>query len=152
MWFPAFVLDPLLHAPSNLYRLAHLFTSPGDDLGSSGLGYLATEFRWLPTWLGASETFTFDPIPSTATWLIVPVGLVALAWWSSWRARRRELHLLAELVAVLLVASGVSLVLVRGEPQGYLFSWRSVAGPATVVLTLTIVVDTLARGRWRAAG
>jgi hypothetical protein len=153
MWFPVFVLDPLLDAPSNLERLAHFFvTSPGHDLGSPGLGYLATEFRWLPPWLGVPERFTFDPIPSSATWLVVPVVLVALAWWSSWRARQRELRLLAELVAVLLVASGVSLVLVRGAPQGYLFFWRIVAGAATVVLTLTIVVESLARGRWRAAG
>jgi hypothetical protein len=158
MWFPVLVLDPMLTAPSNLYRLARFFTAPVSPahpgyLGiSAGLGYLAAEFQWLPPWLGGSEkvnVLTFDPIPSSAAWLVLPGVLVVLAWCTSWRARRRELRLLVELVAVLLIASAVSLVVVRAEPMGYLFYWRIVAGTATVVLTLTVIVTVLARGRLR---
>src|SRR5262249_44112259 len=112
MWLPALVLDPVLDTPSNLQRIAHFFITgprPPPSLGPAiGLGYLATEFRWLPPWVGKSDRInilTFDPIPSSAIWLLVPAVLVALAWWSSRRARRRELRLLVELVAVLLVAS-----------------------------------------------
>ena len=156
MWFPVLVLDPLLDAPSNLYRLSHFFvTSRNSHLGSSGLGYLATEFRWLPPWLGGSEKisiFTHKTIPSPLGWLIVPAALVALSLWSSWRARRRELRVLAELVAVLLVACAISIVLVQGNPAPYLFFWRIVAGTATVVLTLTVAVDSMAGHRSKAAG
>ncbi len=155
MWFPVLALDPLLDAPSNLQRLAHFFlTSPGRHLGFPGLGYLATEFRWVPPWLGGSERFTLftqSLIPSPLGWLVVPVVLVAVAWCSSWRARRRELRLLTQLVAVLLVACAISIALVNEAPKSYLFFWRIVAGTATVVLTLTVVVDALARGRWKIA-
>ncbi len=155
MWFPVLVLDPLLDAPSNLQRLSHFFvTSPSRHLGSSGVGYLATEFRWLPPWLGGPERvrlFTGNLVPSSLGWLIVPVVLVGLAWCLSWRDRRRELRVLAELVAVLLVACAVSMALVNEAPRSYLFFWRIVGGTATVVLTLTIVVDTLARSRWKSA-
>jgi hypothetical protein len=159
MWFPVLVLEPVLDAPSNLERIARFFItapSPPPRLGLSvALGYLATEFQWLPPWLGGSERvnpFSLDAIPSSTTWLIVPVVLVALAWWSSWRVRGRELRLMAELAAVVLVASAGSLILVRAEPQEYLFFWRIVAATTTVVLTVTIALATLARGRSRTAG
>jgi hypothetical protein len=159
MWFPVLVLDPVLDAPSNLERIARFFiTTPNAPprLGFSvALAYLASEFHWRPPWLGGSDRvnpLTLDAIPSSAAWLIVPAVLVVLAWWLSWRARRQELRLVAELVAVLLVTSLGSLMLVRAEPQEYLFFWRIVAGTATVVLILTIALATLAQGRWRAAG
>ena len=53
-------------------------------------------------------------------------------------------------MALLLAACAISLVMVRGEPKGYLFFWRIIAGTATVVLTLTIGVEALGHGRWRA--
>jgi hypothetical protein len=158
MWFPPLVLDPIFDSPNNLQRLYRYFTShnSGPALGlSAALGFLAAEFRWLPPWLGGpnrTKSFTpGDPIPSSAALMIVPAALVALSWWWSWRARRRELRLLAELLAVVLAACMVSLALLRAEPQWYRFIWRVVAASATVVLTLTIGVEAI-RPRWRATG
>ncbi len=153
MWFAPLLLDPLLNVSSNLDRLAHFYTSPNRPavLGvSQGLRYLATEFRWPPPWLGGSDPLNLAlvPVRSSLGWLILPGVLIALAWWISWRRRRRELRVLAELVALLLVGSALSISLIQGAPQPYLMFWRIVAGVATVVLMFTVVVDALVRGRW----
>ena len=182
MWFPVLVLDPVFDKPSNLARLAHFYTTPTHlrAVGlSHALGYLGTEFRPLPPWLGGSETvspFSYEAVPSRPAWAALAAVLVALAWWATRRRRddrldpddrsrrddrpdpaggrrgrddrrRRDddgLRLLAELTALMLVAAVVSIALVQGPADPYLFFWRIVAGSATVVLTLTVLLDYLA--------
>jgi hypothetical protein len=153
MWFVPLVLDPIFDSPSNIQRLAHYFTAPNlpPPMGlSAALGYLAAEFRLPPPWLRGSDGITFigGPIPSSAVWLIVPLGLVALAWWSSRRAHRRDLRLVAELLAIMLAACVVSLAVMRAAPAPYRFYWRIVAGTATFGLALTAAAEAIGR-RWR---
>ncbi len=154
LWFPPLVLDPILHPPGNLVRLVRFALHPGHAgplLGlSRGLGYLATEFRWIPPWLGGSDRlnpFTSLASPSPIAWLLVPLVLLAGAWWVARRRGRPELRLLVELLALLLVAGACSLALVRGTPYPYLFYWRIISGSTTVVLALVTVVDGLDRTR-----
>jgi hypothetical protein len=154
MWFTPLLLDPALNNPSNLDRLAHFYITSQNHPAvvglSQGLRYLATEFRWLPPWLGGSDPLNLAQVPvqSSLGWLILPGVLVALAWWISWRRNRRELRVLTELVALLLLGSAISISLIQGAPQPYLMYWRIIAGAATVVLMFTVVVDVLVRGRW----
>jgi hypothetical protein len=158
MWFPPLVLDPIFDSPNNIQRLAHYFTSrdlpPALGL-SAALGYLAREFRWVPPWLGGPDrvkTFTLgDPVPSSAGLLVVPAALVVATGWWSRRERSREVRLVAELLAITLVGSVLSLASMRAEPQSFRFLWTTVAATATVVLTLTVAVEAIGR-RWKVAG
>ena len=161
LWLPPLVLDPVVNGSSNVARLVHFYLHPSARFPhagvGTGLGYLATEFRWLPPWVGGSQPVNLilrqDALPSAVGWLAIPVVLVGLAWWSARRTGRRELALLAEMVVLLLVASAISLSLVQGERSLYLFYWRVVAGAASVVLCATILVDSAAGSRWgRRAG
>lgn len=156
MWLPAVVLDPVVNGSSNLSRVVHFYLHPPKNFPRAGLGdglgFLATEFRWVPPWLGGANPVSYilrqDAIPSSVAWLAIPVVLLALAWWSAWRSRRRDLRILAELVGLLLVASAFSLTMIQGERSLYLFYWRIVAGVAAVVLTGAILVDSFAGRRW----
>ena len=149
MWFPPIVLDPLIHGSSNLGRLAHFYLHPSPLFPHAGLvtglGFLATEFRWLPPWLGGSEPVNQilrqDALPSTLVWLAAPAALLAGGWWSARRSRRKDLVRLVELVALCLLGSAFSLAMIQGERSLYLFYWRVVTGVATVVLLLTVLVE-----------
>jgi hypothetical protein len=156
LWFVPVVLDTALHPPGNLVALARFYL--GLDKGThqallgarQGLGYLATEFRWRPPWLGGRDPI--DPLtglasPSPLAWLALPVALIALAWWLARRRGDAELARLAELLAVTFVAGAVTLALVRGAPTPYLFYWRITLGAAVVVLGLTVLVRSFAAGR-----
>lgn len=156
LWLPVLVLDPLLHSPSNLGQLIHFYLGAAhpDRAGlAHGLGYLATEFRWLPPWLGGPDPvnlfFDWGVSPSALAWLILPAVLVSGAWWSARRHGRDELRRVAELIALLLVASGISLALVEGEPSPYIFYWRIVTGAGTVVLCATVIIDAFWETRHR---
>jgi len=157
LWFVPVVLDTALHPPGNLVTLARFYL--GLDKGThqallgvrQGLGYLATEFRWRPPWLGGPDPI--DPLtglasPSPLAWLVLPVVLIAVAWWIARRRGEAELARLAELLAVTFVAGAVTLALVRGAPTPYLFYWRITIGAAVVVLGLTVLARALAAGRW----
>ncbi len=153
LWFIPLVVETAVHFPGNTAHLLKFYAGldPNNQqplLGlHNGLGYLATEFRWRPPWLGGSDpvnAFTGAPAPSSLVWLIVPVVLVAVAWWAAHRQHRSDLRILAELLAVSLVAGVVTLTFVRGLPVGYLFYWRIIVGAATVVLSLFVVVDAFA--------
>ena len=66
VWFVPLVIDTVAHWPGNAVRLVRFYLGLGPTphlplLGIHGaLGYLATEFRWRPPWLG-------DPIPPTGS-------------------------------------------------------------------------------------
>jgi hypothetical protein len=151
IWFAPAIVDPALHFPGNLSRLAKFYLGLEHGarpslLGiSHALGYLAAEFRWLPPWLGGKDSvnpFSAIATPRSSWWLIVPVALVATSLRLARRTDRR-LRLLAELSGVLLLSGLLTLALLRGEPLPYLFYWRIVIGAATTVLTLFVVVDAL---------
>ena len=156
LWFPPLVLDPVLHFPGNIWALARFYAGSGGGpiLGlSHGLGYLATEFRWLPPWLGGRDPLnplTALAAPSSMLWLVAPVLLAGAAWWAARRSGSTDLRRAAELVLLLLVASAATIVLLRGDPHPYLFYWRAVAGSATVILSLTVAARVLA-GAWHRA-
>ncbi len=156
LWFVPLVVDTALHWPGNTVRLVEFYLGIGPvrhppALGlHSALGYLATEFRWRPPWLGGPDPvdgFTSLTAPSSAVWLVVPVVLIGLSWGlARWR-RRPDLTALAELLAVVVVAGVVALAVLTGPPFPYLFFWRIPIGAATVVLGLVVVADTLLGAR-----
>ena len=152
LWFVPLVVDTALHWPGNTYRLVEFYLGIGPvrhlpSLGiHSALGYLATEFRWRPPWLGGPDPvsqFTSLTAPSSPVWLVVPVVLVGLAWGLARRRRRPDLTALAELLAVVGVAGVVTLAVLTGPALPYLFLWRIPIGAATVVLGLVVVADTV---------
>lgn len=160
LWFVPVVLDTALHPPGNLALLVKFYA--GLDKGTrqpllgarAGLGYLATEFRWRPPWLGGTDPL--DPLtglatPSPVAWLAVPVVLIALAWWCARRRGDTSLKRLAELLAVTFAAGAVTLPLLRGVPSPYLFYWRITVGAAVVVLALAVIAGSLDRSRQRAS-
>ncbi len=149
MWFPPLVLDPILHFPGNVVNLVNFYLRTGSQtpiIGlSAGLGYLATEFKWLPPWLGGSDPInpmTTLSSPNSLLWLLVPAALMAGCWLIQRRRGASEYHLIAGMLTLLLVASAISLVFVRGNPHPYIFYWRITAGCATVVLALILLVDS----------
>lgn len=155
LWFPPLALDPIVNGSSNVARTVHFYLHPSVRFPraglETGLGYLATEFRWLPPWLGGSQPVSLilnqDALPSADGWLALPAVLLAAGWWAARRSGRKDQQLVAELVALLLLGSAVSLTLVQGERSLYLFYWRVVAGAASVVLLLNVVMESLARAR-----
>jgi hypothetical protein len=156
LWFPVLVLEPLLDGSSNVARIVHFYLSPGKAQGwEHGLGLLATEFRWLPPWLGGSDPvarlFGDSAIPSALGWLAVPVVLLASAWWVARHRGRSDLSRLIEMLIVLVAGGGIALAELRGDPVSYLFYWRVVAGAATVVLAATVLIEATSAGRFRAA-
>lgn len=158
LWFVPVVVDTVVHPPGNLvrliqYYLGHGTVRLGPVLGIHGaLGYLATEFRWRPPWLGGPDpavTYSSLTLPSSVAWMVVPVVLIGASWGlARWR-RRDDLCALAELLAVAVVAGTAALSVLTGEALPYLFLWRIPVGAATVVLSLVVVVETLRGGhRW----
>jgi hypothetical protein len=152
LWFVPLVVDTAVHWPGNTYRLVEFYLGIGPvrplpSLGiHSALGYLATEFRWRPPWLGGPDPvnrFTSLTSPSAPVWLVVPLILIGLSWGlARWR-RRPDLTALAELLAVVVVAGVATLAVLTGPALPYLFLWRIPIGAATVVLGLVVVADTL---------
>jgi hypothetical protein len=147
MWFPPLVLDPILHSPGNIVHLASWYTSASNTLGiHDGVGLLAREFQWHPPWLGGPDRvqpFSGLPVPVSAWWLAVPVVLIGCAWASARARGRKDLRILAEMLAVVLAAAFVGLAKLRGEPYAYLYYWRATVGSAVVVLSLFVLVEAL---------
>jgi hypothetical protein len=158
LWFIPVVLDTAIHFPGNTARILKFYS--GFDVGQStptlgvhaGLGYLATEFRWRPPWLGGPDPLnplTALAAPSSVAWLAIPVALIGSSWWLARHRGRRQSMLLAELLAVTFLSSVVTLALVKGDPAPYLFYWRIVVGAATFVLALYVLTDALPIGNMR---
>ncbi len=157
LWFVPLVVDTVRHWPGNTVRLVQFYLGLGPDphlpyLGlHHALGYLGTEFRWRPPWLGGPDPvdrFSALTSPSSLAWLAVPVVLIGASWGlARWR-RRPELTALAELLAVAVVAGALTLAVLTGPAFPYLFFWRIPIGSATVVLSVVVLVETLpGRGR-----
>jgi hypothetical protein len=156
LWFVPVVLDTALHFPGNLVHIVQFFAGLDRGPEPSALGlhgaldYLASEFKWIPPWLRGPKPIrllTGLTSQSSAAWLVLPVVLIGTAWvLARWR-RRSELRLMAELLAVTLLAGVITLAEVRGPPIAYLFYWRIIIGAACVVLGLYLVVDVLFGGR-----
>ncbi len=118
------------------------------------LGYLATEFRWWPPWLGGPDPaspFTSLTAPSPVAFLVVPVVLIGADWGVARRRKRAELVALTELLAVAVAGGVLALALLNGPAYPYLFLWRIPIGAATVVLSTVVLVEALPRWRHRAA-
>jgi hypothetical protein len=160
MWFVPLVIDTAAHWPGNTVRLVRFSLGLGPTphlplLGIHGaLGYLATEFRWRPPWLGGPDPvnrFTALTAPSSVAFLAVPVVLIGAGWGlARWR-RRPELVALAEMLAVAVAAGVLALTVLTGPAFPYLFFWRIPIGAATVVLGAVVLVETLPRWRRGAA-
>ena len=161
LWCVPVVVDTVMHPPGNLVRLVQSYLGHGTArlgpvLGLHGsLGFLATEFRWRPPWLGGPDpavTYSSLTLPSSIGWMVVPAVLIGMSWGlAQWR-RRDDLRALAELLALSVGAGVVALSVVTGEALPYLFLWRIPIGCATVILSLVVIVESLrGRGRWALA-
>ncbi len=152
LWFVPVVVDAVAHPPGNLVRivqsaLGHGPAGLGPVLGiHRALGYLATEFRWPPPWLGGPDpavSYSSLTLPSPLAWNLVPVVLIGASWGLARRRRRDDLVALAELLGVAVVSGAAALSVLTGEALPYLFLWRIPLGAATVVLSLVVVAETL---------
>jgi hypothetical protein len=160
LWFVPLVIDTAAHWPGNTVRLVQFWLGLGPTphlplLGiHPGLGYLATEFRWWPPWLGGPDPvnrFTSLTAPSSVAFMVVPVVLIGAGWGlGRWR-KRPELVALTEMLAVAVAAGVLALTVLTGPAYPYLFLWRIPIGAATVVLSAVVLVETLPRWRHRAA-
>jgi len=152
VWFVPLVIDTVAHWPGNAVRLVRFSLGLGPTphlplLGIHGaLGYLATEFRWRPPWLGGPDPanrFTSLTAPSSVVSMLVPVVLIGAAWGlARWR-KRSELVALTEMLAVAVGAGVLALTVLTGPAYPYLFLWRIPVGAATVVLSAVVLVETL---------
>jgi hypothetical protein len=151
LWAVPVVIDPMHSDGSNLLRLVNFYLGgagvTGPTLGlHEGLGYLAAEFRWPPPWLGGADPlnyFSRVTSPAAFAWLIGPVVLVVVAWTTAAIRRRLAPRILAELLAILLVVSALTLAEIKGLPYAYTFYWRIIVAAATVVLSLFVVANAL---------
>ena len=152
LWFVPVVVDTARHFPGNVVRIVQFYVglSSGPKPPAVGLhaalGYLATEFRWRPPWLGSPDPinlFNNTSNPSSVAWLLLPILLIGSSWGlARWRDRK-ELQMMAELLAVSLLAGTLTLAFVRGAPYVYLFYWRIIIAVACVVLSSFVLVETL---------
>ncbi len=159
-------LDAVRRPPGNFVHLinAALGMEPGSKLPlvglRSGLGLMATEFRWRPPWLGGVDPvdpFSGGPHPSGMGWLLVGVMLLTSAWLIVRRGGRRDLCLLVELLALVATAGVLAISSVRGAPLAYLFSWRVALGAGICILGTAAAGEVLTMQhtralQWGAAG
>jgi hypothetical protein len=159
-------LDAVRRPPGNLVHLtkAALGVGPGSTLPlvglRSGLGLMATEFRWRPPWLGGVDPidpFSGGPHPAGLGWLVVGVVLLATAWSIARRGGRRDLCLLMELLALVATVGTLVISIVRGTPFAYLFSWRVALGAGICILGTAaagevLLIHRTRALRWGAAG
>lgn len=147
LWAPP-LLHEVLH-PSNVRALARAQTDPSEPLLglSDAAGVLAEEFRVPPPWLGGEhrlDEFTSTVLPTSAWWLLVPLGLLIVAALATRRRSTRGSAELLALTATLLVVGMVSIARVVGGAERYVFYWR-------VPLAL-LVVFVAGWAVWLAAG
>ena len=161
VWFVPLVVDTAVHFPGNTVRLVRFYAGldPGRHLQLLGLhgalGYMATEFRWRPPWLGGADPlnrFTALTSPSSVAWMAVPVVLIGGSWWMARRRGRDDLRRLAELGAVSVVSGTVALAVLTGAPYEYLFFWRITIGAYVVVMGLVVLAETVPVRRGWAVG
>ncbi len=156
VWFVPLVIDTVVHWPGNTVRVIQFYLGLGPTphlplLGiHRALGYLATEFRWWPPWLGGPDPanrFTSLTAPSSVAYLVVPVVLLGAGWGLARGRKRADLVALTEVLAVAVAAGVLALTVLTGPAYPYLFFWRIPIGAATVVLGAVVLVETLPR--WR---
>jgi hypothetical protein len=153
VWFVPLGVDTALHYPGNVTRIVQFTLGLGPSrhlpfLGIHGaLGYLATEFRWHPPWLGGPDRvnqYTSLTSPSSPAYLLLPAVLIGTSWClARWR-RRADLVALVELLAVAGVSGVLALTVLTGPAYPYLFLWRIPLAAAVVILSLVVVVETVA--------
>lgn len=126
--------------PGNLRELARFFLG-GDAPPAAGpgdaLGVVAGTYRFVPSWLGATEPtdgLTGALVTASAAWLVVPVALLMAAGLVARRERSSALAGAVGLAAVLLVAGVAAASRVTDDLEPYLFLWRLPVSVGTVAL------------------
>ncbi len=139
VWIPPLV-DQLVNQPGNLEKIAVYFLN--GEYARVGLakaaGIFASEYRFVPPWLGGPDRQTpFVGFAQTTTlaWLLVPAALLVLgllaARSTGSRADLRRLGLAALMAIVAVVAISRA-----DEPRAYTFQWRVVIAAFLVVASL----------------
>jgi hypothetical protein len=146
LWLPP-VLDVLLHWPGNLGTMAQYFAGGHyRHVGfSSAAGIVASEFRFLPPWLGGPDrltAFTAFAVPSSTAWLAVPVVLLGLGGGAALRTARSVDRRAVALAAALFVAAFLAISR-ADEPRAYTFEWRVVVAAFLVVACVQAIVSWL---------
>ena len=109
---------------------------------------------WLPSYrIPVAATLagrTRSHQPLQRHFISVIIGMAAAPDPAHWQlmgpgpmADRRELQMMAELLAVSLLAGTLTLAFVRGAPYVYLFYWRIIIAAACIVLSSFVLVETL---------
>ena len=153
LWVVPVVIEPLRSSRSNLvalldFYLGHGSHAAGATLGASkAMGFLASEFRWVPPWLGGSDplnAFSGQSMPASGWWLVIPAILMIAALVTTIATRARNYRILSELMIVVFVIGLVTLAMVRGAPFPYLFYWRIIIGATCIIIPSFVIAQCLA--------
>lgn len=146
LWLPP-IVDLLVNWPGNLGKIVKYFAA-GDyaHVGmSSATGIFASEFKWLPPWLGGREhlaSFSIFAKTSARAWLLIPVALLVAGAAAAWRTRRSVDRRCVALAATLFVAT-ILAISRADEPRAYTFEWRVVVAAYIVVVCVQALVAWL---------
>jgi hypothetical protein len=124
-WAPA-VLQEIVHE-DNVAPLVRSLLGKGARLGRrNAAGIFGAEFHVPPPWLGGHphlDPFANTVVPASATYLLIPIALLALAALLAWRDARLRVPL--GLTALLFVVGVWSISRVVGTAERYAFYWRA---------------------------
>ena len=155
LWIPV-VVDQLTESPGNLRAMGRYFLRSDDPSAGlwTALGWLGAEYRVRPPWLGGLDLF--DPFtgqawPMSRAWLLIPVGLLAVAGVLSARRGDRAAFRLVVMAAALNVVGVVTLARVTGIGYPYLFYWRIALAPLTLFACAYAIVRATGPGLARPA-
>lgn len=141
------VLENVVRRPGNGYEIARAFLlggGQGEPAGPvQGVGLLAAMFRLPPPWAGGNDLV--DPLvqvarPASPAWLLIPVALAVAAWRCTRPDPTGADRRLVELSVLVFVVGALAMTRVTGDATPYLFYWRLVIGPFSVLAPLWVVV------------
>jgi hypothetical protein len=150
LWAPP-IIDVLVNWPGNLGKIAKYFA--GGNYHHVGLseaaGIVASEFRFLPPWLGGSThlgVFTGFATGASRAWLLIPVVVLGTGAVAAARTRRsRDRRMVALAIALFVVA--ILAISRADEPRAYTFEWRVVVAAFVVVAGVQAIASWLPRVR-----
>jgi hypothetical protein len=137
--------------PGNLRAIAaYVIHGRGTSVGfGHALGLLATEYRIPPPWLGATSPIALDrgATASANLWLLVPLALLVTAAVVARRRGDRSGGAIIGLLVVANVAGVVALASTTGVPYDYLFLWRTLLAPLTLLGAAWVLARAIAADR-----
>jgi hypothetical protein len=147
LWLPT-IVEQLTGTPGNLRSIIGYVRDNGAAAVGLGdaVGLLAAQYRVPMPWLGGTSEIGIGmgAVPAGAAWLLIPIGLLAL---SAVVARRQDDRPGGIFVGLLALANVVGVITIAGTTgiaYDYLFLWRTLLAPLTVLGTAWVLARALA--------